>query len=134
MRTQEDRIIALWREAIAHLETDHEVVRYAIQDANRLFADRLIRWSEPFARLEQEMYRIYCAYTPQPRGHYRTICIPMGYSSIETSVWVDDPVQPERPSVAQLLARFDEAITRYDREQGIARQLPLFEETGEQHA
>jgi hypothetical protein len=58
----------------------------------------------------------------------------MGYSSIETSVWVDDPVQPERPSVAQLLARFDEAITRYDREQGIARQLPLFEETGEQHA
>lgn len=113
MNRTEERYIALMRRAIEHLETDSTDARCAYQDAHDLFGGRLMRWSKSFAALQQELYKIWCDYTPQPRGQYRTRHVRIGYSSIETRRWIDDPIQPERPSVAQLLARFDAAIEQY---------------------
>lgn len=113
MKRLEKKMIGHMREAIANYHTNPPLARENFYTSHYLFADHAGKWSEAFAALQQQMYKIWCAYTPQPVGHYRTTHIEIGYTAHPITRWVNDNVQPPIPTTEELLSRFDQLISKY---------------------
>ncbi len=113
LKNLENEVIGYMRTAIAAFDTDHSIVRVNMYKAHDLFGDHLMEWSESFGLLYNDMMRIYEAKTPQPKGHYRTTHIGVGYSSFPATKWIADKEQPPIPTAEELLERFDRLISVY---------------------
>lgn len=120
MKQLEKDVIGSMREALAHYDTDPSLARENLNTFHQLFAEHLMEWSEDFAVLWQKMYEIWCAYTPMPKGQYRTTSIEIGYSSFQVKRWINDKVQPPIPGTEELLLRFDRVIGEYARSEKAA--------------
>lgn len=115
LKEREQEIIEYWRECIANLDTDQATAIARRREAEALFSEYLIEWSEDFASLWQEMYKVYCMYTPRQTGHYRNRHYSIGYSSFHAKQYIKDKVQPERPTAAALIERFDALMIEHKR-------------------
>lgn len=113
MKQLEKDIVAAMRMAIANYYTDPSLASKSFHTFHRLFADHIGKWSENFAALWQQMYEIWCAYTPKPTGHYHRTSIEIGYTSHPIATWMNDKVQPPVPTTRELLGRFDRLIRAY---------------------
>lgn len=118
---REQQIILAMRSAIANLDTDPAVVRTHMEKAHELFRGRLMKWPKDFAVLYQQMYAIYCAYTPKPAGHHRSSSVSIGYSSFPVKKWISDKEQPPKPTAEELVAQFDALIASWDAKRSAAR-------------
>lgn len=139
MKRLEKKVIDYMREAIATYHTDRMLVCKNFDLSHRLFAEHVMQWSEDFAKLQQQMYALWCAYTPKPTGQYRVTSIEIGYTAHQITKWANDKVQPPVPTTDELLNRFDQllnayAIQRERRECPMAQRAPRYavhyEDTG----
>lgn len=110
----ENDVIGYMRTAIANFDTDPAVVHTNYSKAHELFVAHLVEWSEAFGDLYNQMLAIYNACFPKEKGHYRTSHVGIGYSSFPVHKWVPDKVQPPKPIVIELVARFDVLIQAWN--------------------
>lgn len=113
MKQREHEIIAAMRLAIAQYHTEPVRAQEQLDHAHRLFANHLLEWSDDFAVLQQQMYKIWCAYTPMPTGRYRHRAVEIGYTPHHFNEWINDKRQPPAPTTQELLDRFDRLIAAY---------------------
>lgn len=109
----ERQVIGYMRQAIALYHTDPTCASENLAYHKGLFSGHLMQWSEAFSVLQQQMYQVWCAYTPQKTGRYVTKHVGIGYSSIPVTTWTNNKKQPLAPTTEQLLARFDQLVCEY---------------------
>lgn len=123
MKQREHEIIAAMRLAIAQYHTEPVRAQEQMDHAHRLFANHLLEWSDAFAVLQQQMYKIWCAYTPMSTGRYRTRSIEIGYTPRQISEWMNDKRRPPAATTEALLDRFDQLIAAYTSTQEAAETI-----------
>ena len=115
LEKQERAVIAYMRAAIATIDRKVDMGRN-YQKAHDLFGDHLCAWSESFARLYDEMLAIWRTYTPKKNYIAHQTSREIGYTGYPITRYTLAPPeqQPTRPTVTELLERFDVAISAYD--------------------